>query len=176
MEDAREPAGEPGAGGGSSKRGAITDKTQAAHMEGFFLKLPPDTKAPSAPPPPGPKAATQTQPTFRNGPRDAYDGTTPGASANGTRNRNTSSRQRLTGVLAMPRGQVTGARANAPTSGAHIWASLLSQSAGQSPSAKRASRAWGRMNEDEMLATLFHDPAAQAADTPPRLDAAAIEL
>ena len=32
------------------------------------------------------------------------------------------------------------------------------------------------MIEDEMLATLFHDPAEQAADTPPRHDAAAIEL
>ena len=32
------------------------------------------------------------------------------------------------------------------------------------------------MNEEKALSKFFHDPAAQATDTPPRHDAAAIEL
>ena len=75
----------------------------------------------------------------------------------------------------MARDMVTGARAKPSTSGANMWASLLSQSASSSPAAKRASRAWGRMNEDQTLAGLFHDPTARAAG-PPRHDAAAIEF
>ena len=75
----------------------------------------------------------------------------------------------------MARGQVTGARANSSTSGAHIWASLLSQSTSSSPAAKRALPARGRMNEDEALSTFFHDLAARATG-PPRHDAAAIEF
>ena len=180
MEDGREPVGESGAGGGASKRVTIKEKTQAGHLDRFIPKLPPGTKAPSAPPPLGPKATTQTQLTFRNEPRGAYDGTTPVlvqmAPEIATQAADSELSGRFRRVLAIPRGQATGARANASTSGAHTWASLLSQSADQSPSAKRVSRAWGQMIEDEMLATLFHDPAEQAADTPPRHDAAAIEL
>ena len=52
------------------------DETQAGHLDGFFPKLAPGTKAPAVQPPPGPTAATQTQSTFTNMPRNAYDGTT----------------------------------------------------------------------------------------------------
>ena len=179
MEDGREPAGESGAGDGQPKRGADTDKTQAGNIEGFFLKLPPGTKAPSAPPPPGPKAAAQTQSDYHNTPRGAYDGTTPVlvqmVPEIATQAADSELSGRFRGVLTMARGMVTGARANSSTSGAHIWASLLGQSTGSSPVAKPAPRAWGRMNEDEALSAFFHDPAARAAD-PPRHDAAAIEF
>ena len=181
MEDGREPAGESGGGDGQTKRVAITDKTQAGNMEGFFHfhRLPPGTRAPSAPPPPGPKAAAQTQPDYHNTPRVAYDGTIPVlvqmVPEIATQAADSELSGRFRGILAMARGMVTGARANSPTSGAHIWASLLSQSTGSSPAAKRASRAWGRMNEHEALPAFFYDPAARAAG-PPRNDAAAIEF
>ena len=159
MEDGREPAGESGAGDGKSKRAAITDKTQAGNMEGYFHRLPPGTRAPPAPPPPGPKASAQTQPDYHNTPCVAYDGTisvlVQVVPEIATKAADSELSGRFRGILAMARGMVTGAWANASTSGAHIWASLLSQSTGSSPAAKRAPRAWGRMNEDEELSAFF---------------------
>ena len=180
MEGDQEPAGEAGARDGKPKRVTITDKTQAGNMEGFFHRLPAGTRAPSAPPPPGPTAAAQTQSGYHNAQREAYNRTAPvlvqmvPEIAEQAADSELSGRFR--GVLAMARGMVTGARANSSTSGAHIWAFLLSQSTSSSaPAEKRASRARGRMNEDETLAALFHDPAARAAG-PPRHDTAAIEF
>ena len=143
---------------GKTKRVAITEKTQAGSMMGFFHSLPPGTKAAAAPPPPGPKAAIQTQSDYHNAQRAAYDATTPVLVlvqiVPEIREQAAESELpgRFRGVLAMARGMVTGSRGNSSTSGASIWASLLSQSAGSSPAAKRASGAWGRMTEDETLA------------------------
>ena len=181
MDGDREPAG--GASSGDDKpqpkRVTITDNTQAGHMLGFFPRLPTGTTAAAVAPPPGPKAAAKTQSEYHNRRREAYDATAPVlvqmVPEIGEQAADSELTGRFRGVLAMARGMVTGSRANASTSGTSIWASLLSQSNTSSPAAKRASRAWGRMTEDEDMACLFHDPAAQAAG-PPRHDPAAIEF
>ena len=179
MEDGRESDEEAGVGDGKHKRVAITEKTQAGNMMGFH-SLPPGTKAAAAPPPPpGQKATTQAQSDYQNSPRAAYDATAPALVQMVPEICEQAAESELSGrfrgVLAITRGMVTGSRANSSTSGASIWASLLSQSASSSSAAKRASRAWGRMTEDGTLAGLFHDPAARAAG-PPRHDAAAVEF
>ena len=180
MDGDREPAGGAGSGDDKlpSKRVTITSSTQAGNMLGFFAGLPTGTTATPVAPPPGPKAAAKTQSEYHNRRREAYDATAPVlvqmVPEIGEQAADTELTGRFRGVLAMARGMVTGSRANASTSGTSIWASLLSQSNTSSPAAKRASRAWGRMTEDEDMACLFHDPAAQAAG-PPRHDPAAIE-
>ena len=181
MEGDREPAGGTGSGDGKPppKRVTITGSTQAGNMLGYFAGLPKGAAATPVAPPPGPKAAAKTQSEYHNRRREAYDATAPVllqmVPEIGEQAADAELTVRFRGVLAMARGMVTGSRANATTSGTSIWASLLSQSNTSSPAAKRASRAWGRMTEDEELASLFHDPAAQAAG-PPRHDPAAIEF
>ena len=181
MESDREPAGGTGSGDDKPppKRVTITGSTQAGNMLGYFAGLPKGAAATPVAPPPGPKAAAKTQSEYHNRRREAYDATAPVllqmVPEIGEQAADAELTVRFRGVLAMARGMVTGSRANATTSGTSIWASLLSQSNTSSPAAKRASRAWGRMTEDEELASLFHDPAAQAAG-PPRHDPAAIEF
>ena len=137
---------------------------------GFFPILPPGSTATAATAPPGPKATAKTQSEYHNQRRAAYDPAAPVlvqmVPEIGEQAAEVELSGRFRGVLAMARGMVTGSLANSSTSGASTWASLLSQSNTSSPAAKRASRAWGRMTEDEDLASLFHDPAAQAAGQP----------
>ena len=178
MEDGKEPVVGTGEGDAKSKRAAITDQTQAGNMIGFFSALPTGTKAAAVMAPPGPKATAKTQSEYHNQQRAAYDDTAPVlvqmVPKIGEQAAEAELNGRFRGVLAMGRGMVTGSRANSSTSGANIWASLLSQGNTSSLAAKRASRAWGRLTEDEALASLFHDPAARAAG-PPRHDPAAVE-
>ena len=145
MDGDQEPAEGAGAGDGKTKRVAITEKMQAASMMGFFHSLPPGTKATAVPPPPGPKASAQTQSDYHNAQWVAYDSTTPVRvqmvlSEIGEQAAESELSGCSRGALAMARGMVTGSRANSPTSGASIWAPLLSQSAGSSPAAKRPAQ------------------------------------
>ena len=180
MEDDREATGEPGAGGGKPKRVPVTSETQAGNMRGFFPPLPLGERAPSALPPPGPKASQRTQSLYRNAPRTVYDPTTPVlvqmVPEISEQAANAELSGRFRGALGMARGMVTGSRPNSSTSGSSIWTSLLGQSSGASPAAKRASRAWGQVNADKTLTELFHDPTPQAAEGPPHHDASALEF